>query len=189
LKKQIMYVPRSELEGHCTGCRLCELMCSLQHNNTFNPDRARIRVTSFEGGIDVPSTCTQCGLCLDKCPLDLIKLNQTTGAIEIDEEKCTSCMVCVEWCPVGAITIDPVTRKALKCDLCAGSPQCVKYCPSKVLQTVDLSSTKAVNSRRRIFASVLAGEEQLQRKYNIVTSIPARERALSIQKTLSKGGK
>jgi len=164
-------------------------MCSIRHNNTFNPDRARIRVVSFEGGIDVPATCTGCGLCLEKCPLDLIKLNQTTGAIEIDEEKCTSCMACVEWCPIGAITVDPVTCKALKCDLCSGSPECMKYCPSEVLQLVELSSTKAVDSRRRIFASVLTGEEQLLRKYNIGTSIPARERALSIRKTLSKGGK
>lgn len=163
MRKQILYRPRSELEGLCTGCRLCELMCSLKHSQAFNPDRARIRVLSFDGGIDIPTTCTQCGLCLDKCPLNLIKLNEETGSIVIDEERCTACGICLEWCPIGVITKDPATSKALKCDLCDGSPECVKYCPSNVLHLVETSGAKSIDARRTAFASVLANEERLLR--------------------------
>jgi len=138
-------------------------MCSLKHVSVFNPDRARISVVSSDGGLDIPATCTQCGLCLDKCPLGLIKLNEKTGAIVIDEERCTSCSVCLEWCPIGAITRDPATTKALKCDLCGGSPECVKYCPSNVLHLVDTSGANAIDARRTAFASVLANEELLLR--------------------------
>jgi len=184
LRRQIIYFPRSELEGRCTGCRLCELMCSLKHANVFSPDRARIRVVSFEGGIDIPATCTQCGLCLEKCPLDLIKLNDGTGAITIDEERCTGCGVCVDWCPIGAITTDPKTSKALKCDLCSGSPECVRYCSSKVLHLVKTSSARSLDSRRRMFASVLAGEELILRNYS-----PGATGLRSLQKILGKEGR
>ncbi|MBS7622376.1 4Fe-4S dicluster domain-containing protein [Candidatus Bathyarchaeota archaeon] len=158
-RSQILYSPRSELEGRCTGCRLCELICSLSHVGVFNPDRARVRVVSFDGGLDIPVTCTQCGLCLDKCPLGLIKLDDGTGAIVIDEQKCTGCRICLEWCPIGVITVDPVSGKALKCDLCGGSPECVKYCPSRVLHLVESSGSKATDARRTGFASALANQE------------------------------
>jgi carbon-monoxide dehydrogenase iron sulfur subunit len=186
VKKQILYVPRSELEGHCTGCRLCELMCSLEHVNVFNPDRARIRVVSFDGGLDLPATCIQCGLCLGKCPLDLIKLNEETGAIVIDEARCTSCGVCLEWCPIGVLTRDPITSKALKCDLCDGSPECVKYCPSKVLHIVETSDVKSINARRTMFASLLAGNETLLTGSRHGATVLERERAFSLQKSLGK---
>jgi len=156
-------------------------MCSLKHANVFNPDRARIKVVSFEGGIDIPATCTQCGLCLEKCPIDLIELDDRTGAITIDEERCTGCRVCVDWCPIGAITMDPKTSKALKCDLCGGSPECIKYCPSKVLQLVQTDSTESVDSRRRVFASILAGEELILRSFS-----PGATSLRSLQKVLSK---
>ncbi|MGQ9542544.1 MAG: 4Fe-4S dicluster domain-containing protein [Candidatus Bathyarchaeia archaeon] len=165
MRKQISYIPRVELEGRCTGCRICELMCSIKHFGVFNPDKARIRVISFDGGVDIPATCTQCGLCLEKCPLDLIKLNVETGSITIDEEKCTGCGVCLDWCPVGAISLNPETRKAQKCDLCGGSPECVKYCPSKVLQMIDMSNVRSVEHRRRVFAATLASNELLLRDY------------------------
>ncbi len=186
MKKQILYVPRSELEGHCTGCRLCELMCSLRHVNVFNPDRARIKVVSFDGGLDLPATCIQCGLCLGKCPLDLIKLNEKTGAVVIDEERCTSCGVCLEWCPIGAITKDPITSKALKCDLCSGSPECAKYCPSKVLHMVETSGVKSINARRTMFASSLARDETLLTGSRHEARFLERERAFSLQRSLGK---
>ncbi|MBS7625691.1 4Fe-4S dicluster domain-containing protein [Candidatus Bathyarchaeota archaeon] len=165
MRRQIVYIPRVELEGRCTGCRLCELTCSMSHSGAFNPDKARIRVVTFDGGLDIPTTCNQCGLCLDRCPVNLIKLNPKTGSITIDEEKCTGCGVCIEWCPIGAISLNPETSKAQKCDLCDGSPECVKYCPSKVLHMLDTSSSRSIDFKRRIYAATLASNEQLLRDY------------------------
>jgi Fe-S-cluster-containing hydrogenase component 2 len=33
--------------------------------------------------------------------------------------------------------LDPVEGTAAKCDLCQGDPQCVLYCPAKVLKMTD----------------------------------------------------
>ncbi len=164
MRKAVVYSPRPEsLEGFCTGCRLCERMCSLEHFGVFNPARSRIKVVSFEGGIEIPVTCNHCTLCLDSCPLDLIKFDDKLGAILIDEERCNGCRSCIEVCPIGAITLDPETNKALKCDLCGGNPTCVAYCPAKVLTLTSKSDPEEVRSRRREFATVLASEKLFRR--------------------------
>ncbi len=164
MRKAVFYSPRPEsLEGYCTGCRLCERMCSLEHFDVFNSNRSRIRVVSFEGGIEVPVTCNHCGLCLESCPLGLINFDEKMGVIIIDEEKCTGCGSCIEVCPIGAIVLDPTSNKALKCDLCGGKPICVEYCPAKVLAMKNRSDPEKVRSRRREFASVLATEKIFRR--------------------------
>jgi len=60
------------------------------------------------------------------------------GAVVVDEEKCTGCGLCVMACPYGAVRLDPVTGKAIKCDLCGGEPVCVKHCPFGALAFVEL---------------------------------------------------
>jgi Fe-S-cluster-containing dehydrogenase component len=56
---------------------------------------------------------------------------------------------------------DPEKKKALKCDLCGGTPACVHYCPSKVL--VLAGHRESAEIRRRRFAALLAGEDDLAR--------------------------
>jgi len=38
------------------------------------------------------------------------------------------------------ITIDPDSKKALKCDLCGGEPACVPACPVNALEYVDIKN-------------------------------------------------
>ena len=47
--------------------------------------------------------CTGCGLCVDACPMDAIKLENDEA--KVDEDICTECGVCVEECPNDAISI------------------------------------------------------------------------------------
>jgi Fe-S-cluster-containing hydrogenase component 2 len=86
------------------------------------------------------------------CPLNIIK-REKTGAIVVDEEKCVGCGLCVQSCPYGAITVDPITKRALKCDLCNGDPECVKHCPGGALSYLDVD--KAVKVKRAIYANML----------------------------------
>ena len=44
----------------CTGCRSCELACSLKNTGEFNPVRARIQVIGFDELFSLPVTCFQC---------------------------------------------------------------------------------------------------------------------------------
>ena len=123
----------------CTGCRRCEMWCSMKRKGVINVDRAAIHVLRREPYVDDPGVCLQCGICVGSCPKDLIKRNRKTGAVEIDHGNCTLCSHCVLSCPYGMITIDPVDKHAVKCDLCGGDPECVKHCREKAILYVDVN--------------------------------------------------
>jgi Fe-S-cluster-containing hydrogenase component 2 len=55
----------------------------------------------------------------------------------VQQDLCIGCAMCVNVYPVGAVTLDLVEGVAAKCDLCEGDPQCVAYCPAKVLKLTD----------------------------------------------------
>ena len=45
----------------CTGCGLCELICSFKHHGEFNPAKSRIHKTVFvERAVAIPVVCYQC---------------------------------------------------------------------------------------------------------------------------------
>lgn len=120
----------------CTGCRLCELVCSLRHEKQFNPERSRIRILKVErSGLDVPITCLHCNpaYCIKVCPTGAMVRDEETGAVVIRSENCISCGLCISLCPVGAPAFEPEGRKVIKCDLCDGDPRCVKFCGTDAL--------------------------------------------------------
>ena len=115
----------------CTGCRICELVCSLSHDGECNPLKSRIRVFKIEEeGIDMPCVCQNCEtpLCRDVCPVGAIVRDLDTGSIVIKEDLCVGCRACTLVCPYGAITMDTSRGVMLMCDLCGGDPKCVKFC-------------------------------------------------------------
>ena len=121
---------------NCTGCRVCELICSLRHTETFNPSRSRIRITmKDEGGECLASRCRQCKKppCAEVCPVDAIIKDDQTGIIKIDVDTCIGCGECAEACPFGSIFLDPVSDEMIFCDFCGGDPACVNYCVTNAL--------------------------------------------------------
>lgn len=129
----------------CTGCRICEVACSLKHENIINPALSRIRIYQFfPGPIDIPVLCHRCldHPCVDACPLSpsAIFVNEETGAIMIDESSCIgeTCGMCAKACRHGglAITFHSSKSHALVCDLCDGDPECVKVCSNDVLNFI-----------------------------------------------------
>lgn len=114
----------------CTGCRLCEIACSLSHIlDTINPRKARVRVMregdQFFPVIAGPFTdaaCNskgilvlagivydQCALCRASCPTKPTIFKEPDTDIPL---KCDFCMLldqpgpsCVKWCTFGALTL------------------------------------------------------------------------------------
>ncbi len=122
----------------CTGCNRCVLACSLKHFNVMNPAFSGIYVVRIDHEpVDAPIFCSQCGLCINVCPVNAISRDPKTGAVVVDRDKCTGCGNCVAVCPIGAMTLDPEKKKAVKCDLCGGDPACIKVCPEDALKFVD----------------------------------------------------
>ncbi len=164
-KRRIVYTNRPwEATGICSGCKLCELWCSLHHNGTFNPRRARIKIVELSTGLDVPVTCQQCQdpPCKASCRFDAIVMDKELKIAVVDQEKCNGCRACVGACPYGIIAMDPRTKRAIKCDLCGGeSPACVDICPSQVLGSLD--DVEAAEYARRRFATILSCSDEAMR--------------------------
>lgn len=136
----------------CTGCRVCESVCSLVHTGRCNPAESRIRVLRWENkGIDVPVTCLQCEdpVCKKVCPVNAISGNVKTGVMETDEDRCIRCNMCVIACPFGGTLIGP-KNEILRCDLCNGDPQCVKFCQTKAIEFERVDRVGIKRMRRAI---------------------------------------
>ncbi len=123
----------------CTGCRLCELVCAVKHYGISNPMRARIKVMKWEQeGIYIPMSCQQCqdAPCQNICPVKAISRDEELSRVMVDYDKCIGCRLCVAVCPFGAMSFNVIDRQVLKCDLCDGDPQCVRFCDRKAVDFV-----------------------------------------------------
>jgi carbon-monoxide dehydrogenase iron sulfur subunit len=146
----------------CTGCRNCELACSVAHYNTFNPSRSRIHILKKEAENQIiPVVCLQCEepLCVEACPTVAIRKNEK-GILFVNKDDCIGCQNCITACIYGGIALDPITRKAIKCDLCGGDPKCVSACEYGAIQYTPLEPEGLRNRKK--------GFEVLARKYQVI---------------------
>jgi len=127
----------------CTGCGLCESICSLVHTETCNPERSRIRIVRMEPqGFYIQLFCQQCedAACIAACPVVAIHKNMPAGTIEIDRELCVLCDECMAACPFKGISRDGIDQTMIVCDLCGGDPKCVRSCETKAIEFLETDS-------------------------------------------------
>jgi Fe-S-cluster-containing hydrogenase component 2 len=117
----------------CLGCRFCEIICSLAHSgNKVKPSASRIKLQEDLAECKFkPVVCRACEHpeCVEACDYDAIQPHPELGVPVIDPEKCTGCLACLEACPFNAMFQSDPDQPPLVCDLCAGDPKCVQYCP------------------------------------------------------------
>ncbi len=134
----------------CTGCRQCEMVCSVFHSGASNPSRSRIKVVKWENvGFYLPTTCQNCEkpFCVEVCPTKACHKDLGHQRVLIDRDKCIGCKTCIIACPFGAPLFDVVDRVTIKCDYCDGEPQCVRFCEAKAVTYVDADKMNV--SRKR----------------------------------------
>ncbi len=133
------------ISDNCTGCRICEMVCSFRHEQECSTTKSRIRILKDkEFGNHLLQLCIQCAdaPCIESCPREALYRDEKTGVVIVDEENCTGCEECIEACPLHALFLDKEKDIIFKCDLCGGEAECVKVCPVQtlVLKEEDISS-------------------------------------------------
>jgi anaerobic carbon-monoxide dehydrogenase iron sulfur subunit len=145
----------------CTGCRRCEMVCSVYHDDVVNPSKARIKVEKWEWeGLYIPMTCRQCvdAPCMNVCPVKAIYRDEAQARVHVDHDICIGCRSCVAVCPFGAMNFNTDTKKVFKCDLCSGDPQCVRFCDMKAVDY--LEPGKESVSKKREAAERIADSQK-----------------------------
>jgi len=115
----------------CSGCRACQLACSLHLFGENNPKKSALAIIPHfpaPGTFEV-RTCSQCGTCADVCPADAIR-QDSGGAYTIDPGACTGCLACQAACPEQVIFTCPERDVPFKCDACG---DCIAVCGMDVL--------------------------------------------------------
>ena len=120
---------------NCSGCRVCQLTCSLTNLSLNNPRYGAVRI---EGKFPAPGAyvvhvCTRCGACRDACPVEAIK-QQPDGSFRVDAELCIGCRACVDACPEGVVRFVEERSVAFVCVNCG---ECVRYCPREAIIDLD----------------------------------------------------
>jgi TPP-dependent indolepyruvate ferredoxin oxidoreductase alpha subunit len=130
----------------CSGCDICEYICSFEKEKAFNPVKSRIRAIKLNPLSVMAVTCRACkdAPCVAACPEDALKQSAENGTIMVDEGKCNGCGWCITACQYGALTIHPDTKKATVCDTCEGDPICVQWCPERALSFSGQTKDKIV---------------------------------------------
>ena len=132
--------------ARCTGCDICEYVCSMEKEKAFNPVKSRIRAVRLNPLFNVAVACRTCkdAPCVVACPKDAVSQSSESGMVTVDVEKCDGCGWCIGACQYGAITLHPETRKAILCDTCEGEPACVQWCPEGALSFKGKTTDKIV---------------------------------------------
>ena len=117
----------------CSGCRLCEMACSIYHLGVVNTGRSAIRIfkDDLETGACKPVVCIQCKkmLCMDG---DQPGQDAYRSRFLWETSFSKSCPfhALVQW-----------RDDVYHCDLCGGNPQCVNLCSTGAIRLSDKGGT------------------------------------------------
>ncbi|MFC2056195.1 4Fe-4S binding protein [Chloroflexota bacterium] len=116
-------------KSKCSGCHLCELVCSVHHFGVANPEKAAIRIykDDLNTSLNTPKVCLQCVNGKMRC----LKGFPNSTNPDIARKSFLWDRACLEFCPYDAIF--PYENSALHCNLCDGQPRCVEYCTPRAI--------------------------------------------------------
>ena len=109
----------------CSGCGLCEMVCSLFHTGAINPEKSAVRIErdDTDPGAHVPLVCRQC---------------RNTVCLEGEDADKSAEKKKFRWdparagrCPFRSLSV--CDGYAYHCNLCGGNPRCISVCTPNAL--------------------------------------------------------
>lgn len=85
--------------GMCACCSCC---CDVLKSLKRFDRPGLVAQSAFYSRVD-PELCQACGACVERCPMEAVKLSESAAAVSADH--CIGCGVCVGACPAEAITL------------------------------------------------------------------------------------
>ncbi len=113
-------------EERCIGCHQCEEICSQAYFKEKNLKKASLKVTEIVDANNEIITCSQCGDCIDICPVEAI-YRDNRGIVRIKKDICVGCLMCVGFCNERAMFQHDDFTEPFKCIACG---LCSKKCPT-----------------------------------------------------------
>ena len=131
-----------EEKGCPPDCSACRKICEEVKKGKGSGGNGIQEIHIPEIDAHMALTCNQCSepACLDVCPTGAITKNPADGIVRISETKCLGCRLCDLACPYGGIHYNAEGKKASKCDLCEGDPQCIGVCPDHLISLMKARS-------------------------------------------------
>ncbi|MEO6487129.1 MAG: NrfD/PsrC family molybdoenzyme membrane anchor subunit [Thermoanaerobaculia bacterium] len=127
----------------CIGCHACTIACKAEHQIPVGVNRCWVKTVEKGTFPDArrfffPVLCNQCedAPCMRICPTNAL-FRRRDGIVDLHSDSCIGCRACMEACPYDQLFIDPNTRTAEKCNVCANRvenkllPACVSVCPTE----------------------------------------------------------
>ncbi|MCU0520196.1 MAG: 4Fe-4S binding protein [Anaerolineae bacterium] len=88
-------------------CACCGCCCGILTNLKRYPEPANLVSTPFRAHLD-PNLCIGCGICVDRCQMDALTLEDSGAALDL--ARCIGCGLCVSTCPTGALILERKPR-------------------------------------------------------------------------------
>jgi Fe-S-cluster-containing dehydrogenase component len=123
----------------CTGCHVCEEVCSETWHKVTDAEKSNIRIHDDGEGNVSALYCVQCGECIAVCPTDALYRDKK-GIVRLRKKLCVGCLSCVGFCPYLAMYTHPDQPEPFKCIACGN---CVKECPAEALAVVEVETSRA----------------------------------------------
>jgi len=110
----------------CSGCHLCETICSLFHLGVVNAEKSAVHIekNDLDTSSNSPVVCRQCKEM--KC------LGEEEASPGVEREKFIWPEERSRKCPFHALTA--YGDHSYHCHLCGGRPQCVKVCTTGAIR-------------------------------------------------------